>query len=73
MTRHETLEKINHHLEHWETKKLEQLLENLEVQTLEILPGRGGKIGRHKPVLVKSKTGSEQIIREARDNRQSKL
>jgi hypothetical protein len=73
MTRHDTLEKINHHLKHWETERLEQFLENLETTRLEILPGKGGKIGRHKPVPVKSKIGSEQIIREARDSRENKL
>jgi hypothetical protein len=69
MTRHKIIEAINHRLEQLETRRLKQLLETFETTRLEILPGKGRKIGRHKPVPVKSNMGSEQIIREARDSR----
>ena len=73
MTRYETIEAINQRLEQLETERLEQLLETLETQKLEGIPGDGRKIGRHKPIPVKSNTGSEGIIREARDNRENDL
>jgi hypothetical protein len=73
MTRHETLEKLNHRLEHLDTERLEQLLKDLEGDGLEIIPGHGRKIGRQKPVPMKSDQGSEHIIREARDQRENNL
>jgi hypothetical protein len=73
MTRHETLDTINKHLGMMNTEGLERLLSFIETETLEITPGTGGKIGKHKPVTMKSERGSEHIIREARDKRENAL
>jgi hypothetical protein len=73
MPRREIIKAINQRLEQLETERLEQLLETLETEKLEVIPGDGRKMGRYKPVPVKSDVGSEQIIHEARDSREVKI
>jgi hypothetical protein len=74
MTRQETLERINRLLKDLDKETLQELLSGLEHQTtLTVLPSKGGKIGRHKPLQVKEGRQSEDIIREARDSRENAL
>ncbi len=74
MTRHEAIEKIDRVLECLDTGTLQRLLADLEYyQKLSIIPSKGGRIGRYKPLPVKEGRNSEEIIREARDSRENTL
>jgi hypothetical protein len=75
MTRHESIEKLNSHLEHMNDEEIERLVISLEhTGKLTVIPGDGRKVGRHKPLPMKpGSQPSEDIIREARDSRENAL